>query len=165
MSHRTVQTLILLVDNEFGVLTRVTALVRREGWNIKSLVVAETMNPAVSRLTISVECLDSTLPHVLERLGKFACVRGISAYSEETHISRELVLALVGREGSAAAAETAKAFGARVEELPGGCLTLEYSGKPSQVEELISRLKPFGVENVARSGAVALERPVREAQP
>lgn len=162
MSKRTVQTLILMVDNEFGVLTRVTALVRREGWNIKSLVVAETMNPAISRLTISVECLDSTLNHVLERLGRLACVRQISAYSEQTHFSRELVMVTVGNEGRAGAEETAKAFGAHAMDCPGGSAVIEFSGEPAEAEALISALKPFGITNVARSGIVTLERPVKE---
>jgi len=162
---RTVQTLILLVDNEFGVLTRVTALVRREGWNIKSLAVAETMDPAVSRLTISVECIDSTLPHVLERLGRLACVRGISAYAEATHFSRELILVtLEGGEGERAIKE-AEGLGARViDREERGCLTLEFMGTPEQAEGLLAALKSCGAVNVARSGVVALERPATKGR-
>lgn len=162
MSKRTVQTLILLVDNEFGVLTRVTALVRREGWNIKSLAVAETMNTAVSRLTISVECLDSTLPTVLQRIGKLACVRAISCHSAATHISRELVLIAVGEQGRAAAEAAAAAFGANAEEFPGGGVLIEFAGLPSRADELIAALEPFGIQNIARSGVVTLEKPVME---
>jgi acetolactate synthase-1/3 small subunit len=163
MSRRAVQTLILLVDNEFGVLTRVTALVRREGWNIKSLAVAETMDPAVSRLTISVECIDSTLPHVLERLGRLACVKGITAYAEATHFSRELILVtLEGGEGERAIKE-AEGLGARILDSSGGMLTVEFSGEPGHAEALIATLKSFGTVNIARSGIVALERPAKEA--
>jgi acetolactate synthase I/III small subunit len=162
MSRRSVQTLILMVDNEFGVLTRVTSLVRREGWNIKSLVVAETMNPAVSRLTLSVECIDSTLQQVLDRMGKLACVRGIKAYSDATHLSRELVMVTVGCEKRAWAEEAAKAIGAKVVGSCGECLTIEFTGEPEHADNLISALKPFGIVNIARSGVVALEKPTGE---
>lgn len=159
MSHRSVHSLILMVDNEFGVLTRITALVRREGWNIKSLAVAETLNPTVSRLTISVECVESTLPHVLERLGRLACVRSIEAFSDASHISRELVLVTVGGTEKSQVAEAARATGAQVIDCCGEMLTLEFSGAPEQAENLLAALKPFGIINVARSGVVALERP------
>lgn len=164
MSKRSVQTLILLVDNEFGVLTRVTALVRREGWNIKSLVVAETMNPAVSRLTISVECVDSTLPNVLDRLGRLACVRSISAWAADTHFGRELVMVTVGGSGAVQAAGVAQSAGARILEASQGALTLEFSGAPEQADSLLAALKPFGIVNVARSGIITLERPAREEE-
>jgi acetolactate synthase I/III small subunit len=164
MSKRTVQTLILMVDNEFGVLTRVTALVRREGWNIKSLVVAETMNPAISRLTISVECIDSTLPRVLDRLGHLACVGSITAYSEESHISRELVMITMGCECRELAIKAAEAIGAHV--IPTAaceCVTFEFTGSPEHAVNLIAALKPYGIQNIARSGIVTLERPAKEA--
>jgi acetolactate synthase-1/3 small subunit len=159
MSKRTAQTLILLVDNEFGVLTRVTTNIRREGWNIKSLVVAETMDPAVSRLTISVECIDSTLPHVLERLGKLACVRDIRAWAEATHFSRELVLVTLRAGAGERAVREAEGLGAHVLYKGVEGTTLEFAGEPARAESLIAALEPFGIANVARSGAVTLERP------
>jgi acetolactate synthase-1/3 small subunit len=160
MSKRTVQTLILLVDNEFGVLTRVTANIRREGWNIKSLVVAETMDPAISRLTISVECVDSTLPQVKERLARLNCVRSLSVYSDNTHFSRELIILTMGCEHAEWALKAAEAIGARViDRAASGCLTLEFTGAPEQAESLLKALKPYGIANVARSGVVTLERP------
>lgn len=161
MSKRSVQTLILIVDNEFGVLTRISALVRREGWNIKSLVAAETINPALSRLTLSVECIDSTLPRVSERLGRLACVRGITVYSADTHFGREFLMATVDGD-TAAAARAAEDAGARVVESSGGKLTLEWVGAPGQAEGLLAALKPFGIVDVARSGIVTLERPAKE---
>jgi acetolactate synthase-1/3 small subunit len=161
MSNRAVKTLILLVDNEFGVLTRVTANIRREGWNIKSLVVAETMDSAVSRLTISVECVDSTLPQVLERIGKLNCVRSLAVYSDETHFARELMLVTMGCEHMEWAMQAAEAIGAQViDRCACGCLTLEFTGTYEQAESLLAALKPYGITNVARSGVVTLERPI-----
>ncbi len=163
MSKRAVQTLILLVDNEFGVLTRVTALLRREGWNIKSLAVAETINPVVSRLTISVECLDSTLPDVLQRIGRLACVRHISCFSDTNHIIRELALIILQGPDLSGARSVASGFGATVEELADGLL-VEFAGHASQVAVLLEALRPYGLRDVARSGAVTLEHPVKEVR-
>ncbi len=67
-------TLDLLVDNEFGVLTRITALVRREGFNIRCLAVDETENPEISRLLICVESMQSAVPRVVVRLNRLGCV-------------------------------------------------------------------------------------------
>lgn len=162
MSKRTVQTLILLVDNEFGVLTRITGNIRREGWNIRSLVVAETLDAAVSRLTISVECIDSSLPQVLDRLGKLNCVRSLSLYSPATHFALELVLVTLGSGAGEAALKAAEGLGARAVEGSGrGCPTLEFTGTYEQAESLLDTLRPYGVANVARSGLIALERPAR----
>lgn len=165
MSKRTVKTLILLVDNEFGVLTRVTANIRREGWNIKSLVVAETIKTTEQRLTISVECEDGMLPQVLERIGKLSCVRSIAVYSDETHFARELMLVTMGCEHVEWAMQAAEAIGAQViDRCECGCLTLEFTGTYEQAESLLAALKPYGISNVARSGIVTLERPTKKEE-
>lgn len=146
------QTLTLMVDNEFGVLTRVTAMVRREGWNIKSLSVAETANPAVSRLTLCVECVPGTLDHVTARLGRLACVRTLSLYSPATHTGRELLLARTNADDTALAALVAR-YDARL--LSGG--VLEASGTPEQLDALLAELRDLGPVEAARSGIVTLE--------
>lgn len=73
--NRSIVTFYMLVDNEFGVLTRITAMLRREGFNIKSLAVEVTDNPEISQMLVSVECIDSALPRVLTRLNKLGCVK------------------------------------------------------------------------------------------
>ncbi|MEI6100544.1 MAG: ACT domain-containing protein [Eubacteriales bacterium] len=73
--NRSSVTIFMLVDNEFGVLTRITALLRREGFNIMSLAVEVTENPEISQLLVSVECMDTALPRVLGRLNKLGCVK------------------------------------------------------------------------------------------
>lgn len=89
MKRRTV-TMKLLVDNEFGVLTRITALVRREGFNIKSLAVEVTENPERSQMLISVECLESALPKVLGRLNKLECVKEANLVSDRFDLGQQL---------------------------------------------------------------------------
>lgn len=77
MNKKQIYTIGLTVDNEFGVLTRVTALIRREGWNIKSLSVDETERSDISRMTIDLECAEHTAEQVIKRLSRLASVRAI----------------------------------------------------------------------------------------
>jgi acetolactate synthase-1/3 small subunit len=88
--ERSIITINLLVDNEFGVLTRITALVRREGFNIKSLAAEVTEDPRLSQLLISVECLVSALPRVLGRLNKLECVKSAELVTSGFDLGKQL---------------------------------------------------------------------------
>ncbi|NLG36549.1 MAG: ACT domain-containing protein [Clostridiales bacterium] len=103
MPAKSVKTISLIVDNEFGVLTRITALVRREGFNIISLAVTVTDNPELSRAFIAVECIQSAFPKVLERLRKLACVRTAEPVSSQLDLTAALgrVFAEMDIEGGA----------------------------------------------------------------
>jgi len=90
MPQRSVKTIDLLVDNEFGVLTRITALLRREGFNIISLAVNTTGNPEVSRLLIAVECIDSAFGRAMARLVKLGCVRKAARADDDFDLSAGL---------------------------------------------------------------------------
>lgn len=90
MPARDKKTIHLLVDNEFGVLTRVTAMVRREGWNIDSLAVTMTENPDLSQMLITVECIVSTLPRVLGRLNKLSSVKKATVVEGDFNLTEEL---------------------------------------------------------------------------
>lgn len=90
MPKKSLKTIFMMVDNEFGVLTRITALVRREGFNIKSLAVSVTENPEVSRMLIAVECVDSALSKVLERLSRLDCVREAKEIREDYDLCEAL---------------------------------------------------------------------------
>lgn len=90
MPQRSVKTIDLRVDNEFGVLTRITALVRREGFNIVSLAVNATGHPEISRLLLAVECIDTAFVKVMNRLKKLGCVREAVEVDESFDLSAEL---------------------------------------------------------------------------
>lgn len=149
--------LTLMVDNEFGVLTRITAQIRREGWNIKSLAVAESMDPAISRITLSLECFDATLPTVLHRLSRLACVRSVTAYDASTYVCRELAIARVCCTEEALDALRREHEVRVVADSPAAKI-LELSGAPEELDALILSLEKFGEVNVARTGPITLER-------
>lgn len=145
------------VDNEPGVLTRVTGLIRREGWNIIDLTVAETADPSRSRLTVGVMCAVGFLPHVLNRLGKMTCVRDIGVCAPEQ--CRELGVVSIhdAKEGDRAAIESiASRFGARLLRDGGSETRYELTGPLGEVDAFLAALEPYGRVRVARSGAVAL---------
>lgn len=96
--HRNLQIFSLLVDNEFGVLTRITALIRREGLNIKGLTVAETLTPSVSHLTVTVEMQGVKLETVVKRLGRLDCIRSFTVCTDAGFVRQELCLVVCTRE-------------------------------------------------------------------
>jgi len=150
------QLLSMTVDNEFGVLTRVTALIRREGWNIKSLSVAESADPSVSRLTVCIECLDSVLGHVRTRLEKLDCVHSLTVFDPSLHQRVELAAVRMKEENGAAIA-CARSFGA----LPYGpdrARAYTLTADPERIDAFVTELASLGVDGVVRTGAVMVKK-------
>jgi acetolactate synthase-1/3 small subunit len=153
-----VQLLSMQVDNEFGVLTRITALIRREGWNIKSLSVAETVDPSVSCLTVSIECMDSVLAHVRERLERLDCVHSLTVFDARRHRRVELAVVRVQTADTAGAGACAAAFGARPWDAEGREATYEITGDPGHIDAFLEALRAFGAPEITRSGAIMITR-------
>lgn len=155
MKERTAHILTLMVDNEFGVLTRITSQIRREGWNIKSLAVAESADPAISRITVALECFDATLPTVLHRLSRLACVRSVTAYEPERYVCRELLVAKLDAPEKLEALQETYVF--RVIGDTNGAV-LELAGTPQELDAFVLALEKLGEKNIARTGPITLER-------
>jgi len=157
MKAQSVHILTLLVDNEFGVLTRITGQIRREGWNIKSLAVAETTDEAISRLTLALECFDAKLNDVIQRLSRLDCVRSVTAYKPEEHLCRELLLARVSVLQESVEKLINK-YEARVISSEGDSFVIELTAERSKVDSFLHELQKFGSVQAARTGAITLER-------
>lgn len=158
MKANTSAVFTLLVDNEFGVLTRITALIRRAGWNIRSLAVAETKTPEISRLTICLECRHHTLEQVLQRLGNLACVREISLYEPANQVARELALLHVTAEDETALQALCEKLGATVLEQDGAHVMLAAVCGEGELDAAMPELLAGGLVEIARTGAVSLRR-------
>lgn len=154
MSGLKVQILSINVDNEFGVLTRITSLIRREGWNIRSLAVAQTEEPAVSRLTVSLECLDSALEHVRSRLDRLDCVHSLTLFDPQKHERIELAVVCVTAADKSAVHACAKEFGARVFSPDGEEPVFEITQDPVQIDAFLDALGRLGTMHVTRTGAI-----------
>lgn len=149
----------LMVDNEFGVLTRITALIRRAGWNIRSLAVAETQTAEISRLTICIECRNNTLEQVLERLGKLACVREISVFSRENQVAQELALVRVRKDDERKLDELCAREGYKTLYEDENERVLAITCEPEQIGSAIRGLRELGAEELARTGLIAMKIP------
>jgi acetolactate synthase-1/3 small subunit len=153
-------TISVLVENKFGVLTRVAGLFSGRGYNIDSLNVAPTQDPAASRMTIVTRGDDATLEQIVKQLNKLVNVLNVSDFHDGDFVDRELVLVKVktGSNNRAEVAQLAELFRAKIVDVQSQSLTIEITGNESKVEKFILLMKDFGILDITRTGKVALPR-------
>jgi acetolactate synthase-1/3 small subunit len=153
-------TIAVLVENKFGVLSRVAGLFSARGYNIESLSVGETLDPSVSRMTLVVAGDAFVIEQVMKQLHKLIDVIKVIDLSEETHVEREMLLIRVNAEPTARAEilRVADIFRAKVVDVTAVSYTLEATGEESKIEAILELLRPFGIQEVVRTGKVAIAR-------
>jgi acetolactate synthase-1/3 small subunit len=149
-----------LVQNHAGVLSRVSGLLFRRGFNIESLTVGETVDRSISRMTIVVRSDQHTFEHIHKQLDKLEDVLAIEQIDQSAGVYRELALVKVVARADRRAdvVNIANAFRARVVDVAFDSLSIEVTGDTGKVDGLIEVLKPYGVIELARTGLSALER-------
>ncbi|MEW8978811.1 MAG: acetolactate synthase small subunit [Symbiobacterium sp.] len=152
--------LAVLVENHPGVLARVAGLIRRRGFNIESLAVGVTDDPAISRMTLVVEGDEPTLNQVSKQLDKLIEVIRVIDLDAESSVARELALIKVSADPvrRPQILQLAQVFRASVVDVGHEAVILEVTGTHDKVEALISLAQEFGVQEVARTGIIALAR-------
>jgi acetolactate synthase-1/3 small subunit len=152
--------LAVLVENRAGTLSRVSGLFSRRGFNIDSLTVGETENPAVSRMTIVVTGEDAVLEQIVKQLGKLVDVIAIKELDGGSSIRREILLVKVKADGKSrpALVEIAAIFRSRVIDISSETITIEATGAMEKLNGLLQLVRPYGIIEMARTGSVALER-------
>ena len=164
-------TIAVLVENKFGVLSRVAGLFSARGYNIESLSVGETLDPSVSRMTLVVRGDEFVIEQVMKQLHKLIDVIKVSDLTDDSHVERELVLIRVNAEPQhrAEVLRTADIFRAKVIDVTPLSFTLEATGEEGKLEALIELLRPMGIQEIVRTGKVAIARGpktrVRRAEP
>jgi acetolactate synthase-1/3 small subunit len=153
-------TISVLVENKFGVLSRVAGLFSARGYNIESLSVGETLDPSVSRMTIVVTGAEFVIEQVMKQLHKLIDVIKVNDLTDDSHVERELVLIRVNAEPQhrAEILRTADIFRARVIDVTPVSFVLEATGDEGKVEALLELLRPIGVQEVVRTGKIAITR-------
>jgi acetolactate synthase-1/3 small subunit len=148
------------VKNRPGVLTRVAGLFSRRNFNIHSLNVGETQDPEISRMTIVVTGDDKTLDQVKKQLDKLVDVLKIDDLNKTSIVDRDLALIRVGcnRDERAEIIQIADTFRAKVVDVSYDSLMLEATGTEDKIEALIEILRDFNIQEVVRTGLVALSR-------
>ncbi|NLV72021.1 MAG: acetolactate synthase small subunit [Actinobacteria bacterium] len=153
-------TLSVLVENKPGVLTRVAGLFARRGFNIDSLVVAETESAAVSRMTITVEEQDQPVEQVTKQLHKLINVLKITDLDPSGSVERELLLIKVkaDAESRSAIMQIVEIFRAKIVDVSAEVLIVEMTGTREKVSAFMELLTPFGVVELMRTGRIAMSR-------
>ena len=150
----------ILVSNEAGVLSRVTGLFSRRGFNIDSLSVGKTRDPEVSRITITMECDQSTMEQLLKQSKKLYVVLGIEELPKSRSVTRELALIKVRAEVGArnGIRDIAAIFGANIQDVSTESMILEIISSEDSIDEFIRLLEPYGIIEMTRTGLTGLCR-------
>ena len=157
--------LSVLVENKFGVLSRIAGLFSRRGFNIVSLAVSPTEDERFSRMTIVVDAEETPLEQVTKQLNKLIPVIKIVELSPDEAVERELMLATVRAtaEHRSQVTELAAIFEAKIEDVGYEALTLLVAGTPAKLDAMTDLLQPYGIAELQRTGRIALPTLVRKA--
>ena len=152
--------LSVLVDNQSGVLSRVTGLISRRGFNIESLSVGPTEDPTLSRLTIIMLANDVAYEQITKQLHKLINVHKITDLTQEQAIERELVLIKVhaNPERRNEIIEIANVFRANIVDVGKTSLTVEVTGTESKIAGIEELLRAYGIKEIIRTGVIAMSR-------
>jgi acetolactate synthase-1/3 small subunit len=159
MSH----VLVIYTDDEPGVLTRVASLFRRRSFNIHSLTVGPTERAGVSRMTVVVDTDEATARRAVEHLRKLVNVLEVQQLGHSSKVMRDLALVRVAA-GPAQRSEVlqlVQVFRANVVDIAEDSLVIECTGSLGKIEALVDTLRPFGILELGRTGAVAMARGLR----
>ncbi|MBC7251392.1 MAG: acetolactate synthase small subunit [Anaerolineae bacterium] len=153
-------TLVALMEDKPGVLNRVSSLFHRRNYNIESLTVGHSEVPGISRMTIVLEGEDRIVEQVVKQLSKLINVTHVLDVSDKPTVVRELALIKVRAASRTRSeiAELARIFRARIVDVGATSLTIEITGPEERVDSLVGLLRPFGIEEMARTGRVAMVR-------
>jgi acetolactate synthase-1/3 small subunit len=153
-------TLSVLVENHAGVLSRVSSLFARRGFNIDSLAVGTTADPAVSCITIVVDDKENAVEQIEKQLNKLIDVIKLKDFTPDEIISRELMMIKVNATGQTRQEikELADMYGAKIADITRNSMTIECCNTTERLENLLYIVRPYGLKQVIRTGSIALEK-------
>ena len=153
-------TISVLVENKFGVLTRIAGLFSGRGFNIDTLNVAPTQDANTSRMTIVTKGDDATVDQIVKQLNKLVDVIKVQDFREGEYIDRELVLMKVAVDSKSRSEimQITDIFRAKIVDVQAKTVTIEVTGDESKVDKFIELMKPFGVLDLTRTGKDPMPR-------
>ena len=153
------QTISVLVENQAGVLNRITSLFSRRAFNIDSLAVGVTDDPTISRITIIVENGNNVVEQVEKQLNKLVEVIKVRTLEEGSFIGRELMILKVNANSKTRPniMTICSICGAKVSDISPTSMTMELSSTPDRVTAFEEMMRPFNILEVARTGMIALQ--------
>lgn len=152
--------LSLLVENKFGVLSRVSGLFSGRGFNIESISIAPTLDPSVSQMTIITSGDDRVIEQITKQLNKTIDVIKVSDFSDQDYILREVALIKVSAKGAdrEEALRITNIFRAKIIDSSPTTYTIEVTGDEKKIEAIVNLLRPLGIKELVRSGPIAILR-------
>jgi acetolactate synthase I/III small subunit len=152
--------LVALVENKPGVLTRVASLFRRRGFNIESLTVGHTEDPAISRMTIVVDANKTDATMVEHNLYKLVNVIDVHDVTREPAVMRDLALIKihVNQQTRFEIVQLADIYLAKVVDVCPDSMILEVTGPEAKIDSIVDMLQPYGILEMVRTGLVAMVR-------
>ena len=153
-------TISVVVQNRFGVLTRIAGLFSGRGFNIDTLNVGPTQNDKISRMTIVVVGNDQVLEQVVKQLKKLVDVLEVYDFKDGDVIDRELILLKVKANSSTRpeVMQICDIFRAKIVDVQSASLAIEVTGDESKIDKFLALMKPFGILELSRTGRIALPR-------
>ena len=153
-------TISVLVENEFGVLSRVAGLFSGRGFNIDSLSVAPTNEEGMSRMTIVTRGDDQILEQINKQLNKLIDVIKVIDFTDGSGVEREMALIKVTAEDESRAEvlRIVDIFRAKIIDVTPKSYTIEATGNPVKIDAILDLLRPLGLKELVRTGAVAIGR-------
>ena len=154
----------VLVENNPGVLAKVANLFSRRGYNIDSLVVSDTEDKTISRMTIVVDGDEKTVEQVTKQLHKLVDVIKVNDLTHDDIVSRQLLLVRVSadRETRGEIIQLMDIFRARIIDIGRRSLIIEATGDESKIEAILKSLQPFGIQEIVKTGISAMVRGPKE---
>ena len=153
-------TISVLVENKFGVLTRIAGMFSGRGFNIDTLNVGPTLDPSTSRMTIVVRGDDTVLEQVTKQLNKLIDVIEIQDFREDEYVDRELVMLRVNVDSTTRAEvmQICDIFRAKIIDVQHKNVSIEVTGNESKINKFLLLMENFGINDLTRTGKVALAR-------
>ena len=153
-------TISVLVENHFGVLARVSSMFSSRGYNIDSLCVGETEDPAVSRMTVIAHGDDKVLEQIIKQLNKLIDVIEVTDLTREDFVERELIMLKVNASSPQRGEliDIASIFRAKVVDVSADSMVIEMTGSEGKLAAFIDMVRPFGIKELVRTGEIAVAR-------
>ena len=153
-------TISILVENHAGVLSRISGLFSRRGFNIDSLAVGETDDPKVSRVTIVADGDEHTVEQLEKQLNKLIDIIKVKALAPEELLSRELQLIKIDATSQQRSEilTICEIMGAKIADISATTMTLEISDTTQHLERFQELIKPYGIKEIVRTGVIAIQK-------
>lgn len=153
-------TIAIIVSNLSGVLTRVTSMFTRRGYNIDTLTVGETEDPEFSRITVTVYTEESGCNQIVSQLKKMHDVKNVAVLNNSECVTRELVLIKVRNspENRQDILSAVDVFRSKIIDYSTTSVCIEITGEPTKINAFIELVRPYGIMEICRTGIVSLSR-------